>query len=153
MKKKQETEQQEQAPKQEEVKVEPVVEEEVTLKKIKESVHESDPKPSKNLTLRSILGGDILSAELLRRQVWLILLVVLFIVIYVGNRYQCQRDMITIDRMEREVLDAKYRALSSSSRLTERCRESHVLEGLKANRDSTLHPADQPPYIVSVPDE
>jgi len=148
MKKKDETAEQEQ-----QTKVEPVVEESVTLKKIKESVHEGDPKPSRNLSLRSILGGDILSAELLRRQVWLILLVVLFIVIYVGNRYQCQRDLITIDRMERELLDAKYRALSSSSRLTERCRESRVLEGLKANRDSMLQPSDQPPYIVVVPEE
>jgi len=126
---------------------------ESTLKKIKESVHESDPKLSSRLSLRSILGGDILSAELVRRQVWLLLLVVLFIVIYVGNRYQCQRDMLTIAKKERELLDAKYRALSSSSRLTERCRESRVLDGLKANNDSTLHTADQPPFIVSVPEE
>jgi hypothetical protein len=50
------------------------------------------------------------------------------------------------------LLDAKYKALSSSSTLTEKSRESHVLEALKQNRDSLLHISDQPPYIVNVPE-
>ena len=35
--------------------------------------------------------------------------------------------------------------------LTEKCRESHVLDMLKQNNDSLLHIADQPPYIIYVP--
>ena len=38
-----------------------------TLKKIAENVHESDSTPVAALTLRKILGGDILSAEMVRR--------------------------------------------------------------------------------------
>ena len=60
--------------------------------------------------------------------------------------------MLTIDKLENELLDAKYKALSSSSTLTEKSRESHVLEALKQNRDSLLHISDQPPYIVNVPE-
>ena len=52
-----------------------------------------------------------------------------------------------------ELIDAKYRALSSSSQLTERCRESHVLDLLKNNQDSILKIASQPPYIINVPEE
>ena len=61
-------------------------------------------------------------------------------------------DLIAIDKMEKELLDAKYKALSSNSTLTEKCRESHVLDALKNNKDSLLHVADQPPYIINVPE-
>ena len=121
-----------------------------TIRKIPETVKEEDPKLSSSLTLRTILGGDFLTAEMVRHQIWLIVLVVLFAIIYVAFRYQCQQDMIAIDKMEKELLDAKYKALSSSSTLTEKCRESHVLDALRNNKDSVLHVADQPPYIINV---
>lgn len=123
------------------------------LQKIKESVREDDPKMSPAVNLRTILGGDILNADFVRRQLWLILLVVGFTIVYVAFRYQCQQDMLTIDKLERELKDAKYRALASSSSLTEKCRESHVLEMLKAGKDSLLQVSDQPPYIINVPEE
>ena len=121
-----------------------------TIRKIKETVKEEDPKLSSSLTLRTILGGDFLTAEMVRHQIWLIVLIVLFAIVYVAFRYQCQQDMIAIDKMEKELLDAKYKALSSSSTLTERCRESHVLDALRNNKDSVLHIADQPPYIINI---
>ena len=126
---------------------------ETTLQKIKNNVTEEDPKPSSTLTLRKILGGDILNAQLVRSQIGIFVLIVVFTIIYVAFRYQCQKDMIAIDRLETELKDAKYKALSSSSVLTERSRESQVLELLKTNKDSLLHIADQPPYIINVPEE
>ena len=123
-----------------------------TIRKIKETVKEEDPKLSSSLTLRTILGGDFLTAEMVRHQIWLIVLIVLFAIVYVAFRYQCQQDMIAIDKMEEELLDAKYKALSSSSTLTEKCRESHVMDALRNNKDSVLHVADQPPYIINIPE-
>ena len=123
-----------------------------TLQKIKENAKEEDPKFSSTMTLRTILGGDFLTAQMVRHHIGIIVLVVVFAIVYVAFRYQCQQDMIAIDKMEKELLDAKYKALSSSSTLTEKCRESHVLEALKNNKDSVLHIADQPPYIINVPE-
>lgn len=123
-----------------------------TIQLIKEKAKEEDPKLTSSLTLRTILGGDFLTADMVRRQIWLFVLMVVFTILYVAFRYQCQQDMIAIDKLEKEVLDAKYKALSSSSKLTEKCRESHVLEALKQNKDSLLHIADQPPYIINVPE-
>jgi hypothetical protein len=123
------------------------------FKKIKENVHEDDPRPTQSLTLRSILGGDILTGELVRKHIWLFVFIVVLATAYVGIRYQCQQDMIVIDRMNAELTDAKYKALSSSSTLTEKCRESHVLDILKENKDSLLHIAEKPPYIIYVPEE
>ncbi len=123
-----------------------------TIQMIKEQAKEEDPKLTPALTLRTILGGDFLTADMVRRQIWLFVLMVVFTIVYVAFRYQCQQDMIAIDKLEQEVLDAKYRALSCSSTLTEKCRESHVLEILKQNKDSLLHIADLPPYIINIPE-
>ena len=123
-----------------------------TIQMIKESASEEDPKPSSQLNLRTILGGDLLTTEVVRSQIWLFVLIVAFSIVYVAFRYQCQQDMIAIDKLEHKLTDAKYKALSSSSTLTEKCRESHVLEILKQNQDSLLHQADQPPYIIEVPE-
>ena len=138
----------------EQLQEEPVVEEKLkeTIQKIKERVREEDPKPSSQLNLRTILGGDLLTTDVVRSQIWLFVLIVAFSIVYVAFRYQCQQDMITIDRLEGNLRDAKYKALSSSSTLTEKCRESHVLEVLKQNKDSLLHQADQPPYIIQIPE-
>ena len=124
-----------------------------TLQKIKENAKEEDPKFSSALTLRTILGGDFLTAQMVRHHIGIIVLIVVFAIVYVAFRYQCQQDMIAIDKMEKELLDAKYKALSSNSTLTEKCRESHVLDALKHNKDSVLHISDQPPYIINVPEE
>ena len=118
---------------------------------IREQATEEDMPFTKNLTLRKILGGDILSANVIRQQIWLILLISLFIVVYISNRYKCQQDLIRISNLTEQLKDAKYRALSSSSDLTQMTRESKVLEQLKNCQDRTLQIATQPPYIINVP--
>ena len=122
------------------------------LKELKETVSEDDTVPVGTLTLRKILGGDFLSADLVRRNIWAFILVMLFTVVYVAFRYQCQQDMILIDKKESQLKDAKYKALSSLSTLTERCRESQVLRVLRQVGDSLLHVSDQPPYIINIPE-
>ena len=121
---------------------------EETIEIIRASVTEEESRPAATLTLKKVIGGDILTAAMVRSQLWLFVLIVGFTIVYVAFRYQCQQDMILIDKLEKKLKDAKYRALASSSELTERCRESHVLELLKTNKDSTIQVADQPPYII-----
>ncbi len=123
-----------------------------TLEKIKQTASEEDPNPSGKLKLRTILGGDLLTTQMVRSQIWLFVMIVAFSLVYVAFRYQCQQDMIKIDKLEEKLKDAKFKALSASSTLTAKSRESHVLEILKQNQDSLLHQADQPPYIIEVPE-
>lgn len=120
---------------------------------IAEQAIEGEAPLSSNLSLRKILGGDILTARIIRRQIWLVFLVVFFVIIYISNRYSIQKDLIEIDQLQKELQDAKYKALSSSSQITEKSRESNVLEMLKNNKDSVLHIATQPPYIINVPEQ
>ena len=119
---------------------------------IKEQATEEDAPFANNMSFSKILGGDILSTSAVRRQIWLFLLIGVFVLIYISNRYSCQKSLIEIDKLQRDLLDAKYRALSSSSQLTEKSRESNVLELLQSNKDSLLHIATQPPFIINVPE-
>jgi len=119
---------------------------------IKEQAKEEDSFSS-NFTLRKILGGDILSTNAMKRQVGLLLLITAFVIVYITNRYRCQNYQIEIDNLKKELQDAKYKALSSSSQLTEKSRESNVLDMLKNNNDSLLHISQQPPYYIKVPEE
>ena len=133
------------------------IEEEAEVRNIKAAIEEQareDEQPqSSNFTLRKILGGDILSARLLRNNIWLIITAVIFTIVYISNRYSVQKYLIEIDKLQKELEDTKYRALSSSSQLTEKTRESHILEILKTRKDSVLKMSDRPPYIIDIPEK
>lgn len=131
---------------------EKITAEEKALKNaIEEQAREDEQPQSNNFTLKKIIGGDIFSAQLFRNNIWLILIVVFFTIIYISNRYSVQKDLIEIDKLENKLSDTKYRALSSSSQLTEKSRESHVLELLKTKKDSVLKMSSRPPFIINVP--
>ena len=119
---------------------------------LKERATEDEAPLSRTFSLKRILGGDILYTSFIRRQVWLFLLIAMFMVVYIANRYSCQQDIIEIDKLQDELLDAKYKALSSNSQLTEKSRQSNILDMLKNNKDSTLKLPTQPPYIITVPE-
>lgn len=120
---------------------------------IAEQAREDERPHSTSFTLGKILGGDILTAQTIRNNIWLIVLIVGFVVLYITNRYKVQRDLLEIDKLNTQLEDAKYRALSSSSNLTEKSRESHVIESLQNSPDSSLHQSDRPPYIIEVPEK
>lgn len=122
------------------------------LKQMRNQTSEGDEAPSTSLRFRDVLGGDFLWA-LVRRQLWLIILVVLIITAYVAVRYQCQQDAIDISQLERDLEGAKFESLSSSSNLTRMSRQSNIEKMLQAADSIELHPATQPPYIIDVPVE
>lgn len=110
---------------------------------------DDDDAPMGTQTLRQIIGGDYLFA-LVRNHIPLILLMLGITTAYIAVRYQCQQDIIEVNRLEGELVKAKYKALSSSSSLTEMCRQSNVL---RLNQDTLLKMSDQPPFIIEVPEE
>lgn len=120
---------------------------------IRQQAIEDELPLTKNVTLGKILGGEMLNTQFLRQQIWVIVLITLFIIVYISNRYKCQQNLIKIDNLQSELEDAKYRALSSSSDLTQQTRESKVLERLHNDKDSTLHIPTQPPYIITIPNQ
>ena len=110
-------------PKQETPQQEPQQQEapQASLKEViaKQAIEE-EASGSSSFTLRKILGGDILTAQIIRRQIWLVILIVFFVIIYISNRYNIQNDIIELDKLQKELQDTKYKALSTSSQITEK---------------------------------
>ncbi len=125
--------------------------EDVSLKEMirKTAVEEEHPNSSQ-FTLRKILGGDILNAKQVKAQVGVILLITVFMLVYISNRYRCQSAQIEIAQLEQELQDIQKKSLSMSSELTELTRETNVLQKLKENKDTTLKALEQPPFYIEV---
>ena len=81
---------------------------------IREHAIEGEEPLSRSFTLGKILGGDILNTAPIRRQIGVFLLITLFAVIYISNRYSCQQYLIQIDNLDKELKDA----MSSPSQLS-----------------------------------
>lgn len=99
------------------------------------------------MSLKHILGGDILTHDFFRRQIKLLVLLVIFSIIYISNRYSCQQEMIEIDRLKKQLTDIRYDALTRSSELTEKSRQSRIEEYV-STEGSELETSTQPPYLI-----
>lgn len=103
-----------------------------------------------NVSIREILGGDILTAEWMRRQMGVILLCAVFAIIYITNRYMSQQEVIEIEKLKVDLNEVRYRALTRSSELTVRTRQSQVEEILSSTADSVLAAPKEPPFIINL---
>ena len=112
----------------------------------------SQQESDSHITLKSILGGgDILAHSFLKRQANLLILIVLLTILYIDNRYSSQQELIEIDRLKKELTDIKYDALTISSELTERSRQSRIEEYI-ATEGTPLQTAATPPYLIKKED-
>lgn len=118
--------------------------EEVIRREAKEEQDTSAP-----FSISKTLGGVII-ARAFQKQIGLVLLVSLFLIIYINNRYVCQKKLVEIEKVERLIVDARNKATVCSSILTERSRESNILKRLADYGDSTLTIASEPPYLIRV---
>lgn len=109
-------------------------------------------KEASHINLRSILGGEILVHSFLRRQVYLLILIVILTILYIDNRYSSQQELIEIDRLKKELTDIKYDALTISSELTEKSRQSRIEEYISAE-GRQLQTAATPPFLIKEEEE
>ncbi|MDO4802808.1 MAG: hypothetical protein Q4A15_11640, partial [Prevotellaceae bacterium] len=69
-----------------------------TLETIRELSSEDDYVKG-NLSLSKVLRGDVLKLPFIKRQVKLIILIVIFILIFISNRYSSEHEIQEIDRL------------------------------------------------------
>ena len=70
-----------------------------------------------------------------------------FAIFYIHNRYASQQQQIEIDNLRKELIDIKYDALTRSSELMEKSRQSRIEEYI-STKGSQLQTATQPPFII-----
>ncbi len=102
----------------------------------------------KNFT--GLLFGEFLTSEVLRKNIGFILLVAFCMLLYIGNGYSSQQELIELNKLKEEVEDVKYNALIRSSELLERSRQSHIEEHLKSIGDTMLQTATISPFVIKV---
>ena len=105
----------------------------------------------KHMSIRSILGGDILANDFFKRQTRLLILIMILTVLYIDNRYSSQQELIEIDKLKKDLIDIKYDALTRSSELMEKSRQSRIEEYISAQKrcrasDNKCH---LPPFHIS----
>ena len=101
----------------------------------------------KHMSIRSILGGDILANDFFKRQTSLLILIMILTILYIDNRYTSQHELIEIDRLKKELTDIKYDALTRSSELMEKSRQSRIEEYI-STEESHLETATNRPYLI-----
>ncbi|MCD8165602.1 MAG: hypothetical protein LUE93_05420 [Bacteroides sp.] len=111
----------------------------------KENIQPESPK--KRNSFKSILGGDILANDFFRRQTHLLILIMVFIIFYIHNRYSSQQQLLEIERLKEKLTDIKYDALTRSSEVMEKTRQSRIEEYI-ATEGSELQTATHPPYVI-----
>lgn len=121
-----------------------------SIEKLKQFTEEDENKNSSSSSLRSILGGDFLTAKMVRGQLGLIILIAIFFIFYINNRYKNQAELIEIDNLKKELDDARFRALTRSSELTSKSRQSYIEDYLRSSKDSLLQISSSSPYVIKL---
>lgn len=124
--------------------------EEQTIEHNSEQPKEKNQKTKfsgKVMSLKSILGGDVLAMDFFKRQTKLLILVMILTIFYISNRYSCQQELIEIDKLKKKLVDIKYDALTRSSELMEKSRQSRI-EDYISSRESDLQTSTTPPYLI-----
>lgn len=116
---------------------------------VQQEAKESDDQPVSSFSLSRTLGGAIV-AKAVQKQIGLVLVVTVFLIIYITNRYVCQQQIVKIDKLERQLVEIRFKATVATSELTERSRESNIINMLEAKGDSTLSVPTTPPYILKI---
>ena len=105
---------------------------------------QKEKKKENRFSFLYILGGGILKEDFIVRHTKMIVLVVVLIFIFIGNRYVCMQRLREIDRLQQQLRDVRFEALSISE-LTGNSRQSQI-ELLIEEQGIELEAAKNPPY-------
>ena len=98
---------------------------------------------SDDVSLAAILAGDILAGSWFRQNFLYILFVTVLAVAYVSNRYFCQQEQIETKQLNEQLMDIRYKLLTTSSELRKNSRASIIEQHLK---DTTLRAGTTPNF-------
>ncbi len=106
-----------------------------------------DEEGESNFSVRGFVGGDILASPSFRRQLWYVLMLSAMALLYIGNRYSYQQELIRRQELSKELADRKFKVLTITSELTEYSMRSNIEENLI---DSTLQTSTKSSYYLPV---
>lgn len=106
-------------------------------------------KVSYKTFLKEIFDGTILTKGFLSRNFRMILILVACIFFYIGNHYGVIMNLNKIDKLQTELADVKYEALTQSSLLMRESRQSRVRDMVQ-EKELGLEESMTPPYEIEI---
>lgn len=111
---------------------------------------EEKPQEEKNrISFAQIMDGSFLSTDFFRQQYKFMLLIVVLLIFYIGNRYSMNAKIAEVDRLKQELTETRYEALVQNSNLMQESRQSHIRK-LVEERGLDLKETTQPPFHLKV---
>lgn len=127
-------------------------EEQEAIEAIRKFTDEDDENELGEISVKSILGGDFLMSKFMIKQIMFVVFCVFLMLIYTGNRYDSQQDIILIDSLRNRLQEVKYNVLTQSSELMNLTRQSNVEKRLRDTPDSLLRNSITPPFLIKTHD-
>jgi len=111
---------------------------------LEEKTHVERPK----ITLKDVASGEALGREWLQRQIPFIIFLVMIALFYINNRFAYEAQLRDIDRLKKELVDAKYESLTVSEELMQMSRQSYVVDKLH-EQGSNLQVSTEPSVVIN----
>ena len=94
-----------------------------------------------------VFGGSVLTENFFLKNMKFIIVVVVIMLIFISHRYAVLQKMSDVERLQRELKDAKYESLTISSKLTEASRQAEI-EKRVLESGLELQVANEPVYRI-----
>lgn len=96
-----------------------------------------------------IFGGSVLTDGFFLRNMRFVIAIVIVMFVFIGHRYKVLQQMSEIERLQRELRDAKYESLTISSKLTEASRQGEIEQRIK-DAGLDLQVTNEPVYYIDL---
>lgn len=111
---------------------------------------EGESVAEESKSLKELVGTLNIDGLWFFRQIPLLFITLGGILLMVTNRYQAQQEIIEKEQLQRDMEDWRFRALTRSSELTTKSRQSQIEERLKQMGDSLLTTPTEPPFTINI---
>lgn len=101
------------------------------------------------ISFGDLLSGNFLSKGRFYRHIPLFGLVIIFFLASVALRFSCESKIAEIDNLQKELRDVKHEALTLSSELLGKSKQSQI-KFLLSQKDSSLNILDCPPFVIEL---
>lgn len=100
-----------------------------------------------DISLTTIIGGDILASRWFKRQLFFVFVLAILSVLYITNRYAYQQEKIERKKLTQELEDRRKRAIVAECNLIDFCRRKNIEANLS---DTTLRVSTEPCHYLDV---
>lgn len=106
-------------------------------------------RESRKITLKDLLGGGVLSREIVVQQIPYALFLFAILLFYIGNQYRGDGVMKEIIKVEQSLKELRTESVSTAFELMEKSKQTRVVELIEA-KGMNLHVAMDPPITIEV---